>query len=216
MFPPGNLATYTIKIFSVRAHTKAEVDTEIAAEVFQYTLWYHVVNPYTEVGFFWLLDVEELETAHHLALTVLYAPKWGCPPHSRACLFQSFFNIACSRPCLVPLLQGLLLCVPVKPTLGVLGVQSATHMRVSQCGVCWCSPYQGFPSTVRAHSRGMAFCGFRGGVHQYRQRTNTYSCTPTALVSFHCITRSLPDTLLWAPAVCRHFAALILSCILVG
>ena len=50
-----------------------------------------------------------------------------------------------------------------------------------------------------------------GAVHEHRQRTNTYSCTPTALVSFHCIARSLPDTLLWAPVLCRHFVALILS-----
>ena len=127
------------------------------------------------------------------------------PSHQRTCLFQSFFHIACSCPCLVSLLQGLLLRVPVKHTSGVLDIQTATHTRVSQCGVCWCSPYQGFPSTVRAHSHGMAFCGFRGAVHEHRQRTNTYSCTPTALVSFHCIARSLPDTLLWAPVVCHHF-----------
>jgi len=95
--------------------------------------------------------------------------------------------------------------------VGCPWIQIATHTRVSQCGVCWCSPYQGFPSTVRAHSRGMAFCSFRGAIHEHRQRTNTYACTPTALVSFHCIARSLPDTLLWAAVVCRHFVALILS-----
>jgi len=119
--------------------------------------------------------------------------------HLRACLFQSFFYIACSCPCLFPLLQGLLLCLPVKHTLDVLCIQTATHTRVNQCGVCWCSLYQGFPSTVRAHSPGMA----SGGLYMSTDRDPTHIHAP--LVSFHCIARSLPDTLLWAPVVCHHF-----------
>jgi len=102
-------------------------------------------------------------------------------------------------------LQGLLLRVPVKHTLGVLCIQTATHTRVSQCGVCWCSLYQGFPSTVRAHSPGMA----SGGLYMSTDRDPTHIHAP--LVSFHSFARSVPDTLLWAPVVCPHFVALILS-----
>jgi len=124
-------------------------------------------------GFF---AVEEYQTAHRLAFTVQYVV--ASLIYGPACFSHS------------PLLQGLLLRLPVKHTLGVLCIQPATHSRVSQCGVCWCSPYQGFPSTVRAHSPGMA----SGGLYMSTDRDPTHIHAP--LVSFHCIARSLPDTLL--------------------
>ena len=48
-----------------------------------------------------------------------------------------------------------------------------------------------------------------GALYMSTDRDPTHINAP--LVSFHCIARSLPDTLFWAPVVCCHFVALILS-----
>ena len=133
------------------------------------------------------------------------------PSHPRACLFQSCFHNACSRPCLVPFLQGLLLRVPCKHTLSVLGIQSATHTRDSQCAVRWCSPYQGFPSMIRAYSCGMAVCVSAGGLYMSTNREPPHiHAHQQPTFPFTVIAGSLQDTILWAPVVCRPFAVLIL------
>jgi len=142
-----------------------------------------VVTPCTEVGFFGHSNFRSSKP--HTAV-----PSLSCmlsPLSSLGLIGPVMLSHCMFSPASGPIFVRVVASRPFQAHLGCPCHPICNHMRGSQCAVCWCSPYQGFPSMIHAHSRGMAVCGVcRGAVHEHRQRTTTYSYTPTDHFSFHC------------------------------